>query len=67
MRHASDVYPIDMERVKQLAYLPVKLAELAEKNPAAALELLTAWGKGTKPITHLWKETLTLIEQYNHE
>lgn len=61
MQQVNDGFPINVELVHKMAYLPVKLAELAEKNPAEALELLTAWGKGTKPITHLWNEALNLI------
>jgi DNA polymerase/3'-5' exonuclease PolX len=57
----ADGFPINVELVHKMAYLPVKLAELAEKNPTGALELLTAWGKGTKPITHLWNDALNMI------
>ena len=61
MKPVSDGLPINVDIVQKMAYLPVKLAELAEKDPTGALELLTAWGKGTKPITHLWNDTLTRI------
>lgn len=61
MHNANNGLPINVELVHKMAYLPVKLAELAETNPTGALELLTAWGKGTKPITHLWNDALQMI------
>ncbi|WP_138751080.1 hypothetical protein [Paenibacillus sinopodophylli] len=61
MHKANDGFPINVDLVHKMAYLPVKLAELAETNPTDALELLKAWGKGTKPITHLWNDALQLI------
>lgn len=67
MQKAYDGLPIDLELLHQMEYLPVKLAELAEKNPAGALELLKAWGHRAKPIRHLWNDALTMIEQHNHD
>ncbi|MCY9666702.1 hypothetical protein M5X11_17505 [Paenibacillus alginolyticus] len=67
MQKVNDGFPIDVELLHQMEYLPVKLAELAEKNPAGALELLKAWGNRTKPIRHLWNNTLKLIEQHSHD
>lgn len=49
---------IDPERIRQNAYLPVKLAELSRTNPEKALELLQAWGEGTKTIKKLWTEVV---------
>lgn len=54
--------PIDMELVKKRAYLPVKLSQLAKKDTAAALDLLNAWGEGTKAVTTLWEEVTQALE-----
>lgn len=50
------------ELVKMNAYLPVRLAELAKIDKEKALEILNAWGEGTKPIKVLWKETVDACE-----
>lgn len=47
---------IPMELVHMNANLPVKLAELAEDKPAEALDILVAWGEGTKTLRVLWQE-----------
>ena len=48
-------WPIDPEIIHKNAYLPVKLTELSRIDPDAALELLQAWGEGTKPVCDLWE------------
>jgi hypothetical protein len=53
--------PIDREIVHKLAYLPVKLSELARKDPEAALQLLIAWGEGKKHVTLLWQEVIEAL------
>ncbi|MFF2793496.1 hypothetical protein [Lysinibacillus xylanilyticus] len=58
---ATNFFPIDPERVRQNAYLPVKLAELSKSNPEKALELLQAWGDGTKTIKKLWDEVIQYV------
>jgi len=58
---ANNFLPIDPERVRQNAYLPVKLAELSKSNPEKALELLQAWGEGTKTIKKLWDEVIQYV------
>lgn len=50
------------ELVKMNAYLPVRLAELAKMDQEKALEILNAWGEGTKPLKVLWKETVEACE-----
>ncbi|MEQ6353976.1 hypothetical protein ABNX05_05050 [Lysinibacillus sp. M3] len=57
----KNFFPIDPERVRQNAYLPVKLAELSKSNPEKALELLQAWGEGTKTIKKLWDEVIQYV------
>lgn len=57
----TNFFPIDPERVRQNAYLPVKLAELSKSNPEKALELLQAWGEGTKTIKRLWDEVIQYV------
>lgn len=52
---------ISKELVKMNAYLPVKLSYLSKFNPDAALEILQAWGDGSKPLKDLWKETEDLL------
>ncbi|MEA0564053.1 hypothetical protein [Lysinibacillus irui] len=58
---ATNFFPIDPERVRQNAYLPVKLSELSKVNPEKALELLQAWGDGTKTIKKLWDEVVHYV------
>lgn len=58
---ATNFFPIDPERVRQNAYLPVKLAELSKSNPEKALELLQAWGEGTKTIKKLWEDVIQYV------
>lgn len=58
---------IDPEVVKKNAYLPVKLAELSRHNPEAALQLLQAWGEGSKTIKQLWKETSDQLERFHKD
>ncbi|GLC89377.1 hypothetical protein [Lysinibacillus piscis] len=57
----GEFLPIDPIRVKQNAYLPVKLAELSRVNPEKALELLQAWGEGSKTIKKLWEEVVQYV------
>ncbi|MDW0112242.1 hypothetical protein QT711_03530 [Sporosarcina saromensis] len=47
---------IKRELLEMNAYLPVKLAELAKSEPDTALDLLQAWGEGTKTLRVLWAE-----------
>lgn len=56
-------FPIDPELVKMHSRLPVLLAELSRKNEKAALELLRAWGEGTKTVRKLYQE----INEYLNE
>lgn len=51
------------ELLEMNAYLPVKLAELAKSEPNTALELLKAWGEGSKTLRVLWKEVTDALEQ----
>lgn len=53
---------IPMELVKMNANLPAKLAELAGDNPEKALEILKAWGKGTKTLRILWAEVMDALD-----
>ncbi|MED3571916.1 hypothetical protein [Cytobacillus praedii] len=53
---------IDPETIKKNAYLPVKLSELAKKNPVVALQLLQDWGEGKKTIKQLWNEVTLELE-----
>ncbi|TQR27191.1 hypothetical protein C7Y47_23520 [Lysinibacillus sphaericus] len=62
----TNFFPIDPERVRQNAYLPVKLAELSKSNPEKALELLQAWGDGTKTIKKLWDEVIQYVGDTIH-
>ncbi|MFJ7736432.1 hypothetical protein ACIQ2D_08810 [Lysinibacillus sp. NPDC097287] len=63
---ATNSFPIDPERVRQNAYLPVKLSELSKTNPEKALELLQAWGDGTKTIKRLWDEVIQYVGDTIH-
>lgn len=54
---------IPRELIEMNAYLPVKLAELAEDEPEKALAILTAWGEGTKPLHVLWSEITEVLEE----
>ncbi len=54
--------PISMELIHMNANLPVKLAELAEDKPDEALNILVAWGEGTKTLRVLWKEVNDALE-----
>ena len=51
------------ELIKMNANLPVKLAELAEEEPQTALDILRAWGEGTKPLRVLWTEVNDALEE----
>lgn len=50
------------ELVKMNAYLPVKLGELSKHDEKAAIQILQAWGDGTKPLKVLWKETCEKLD-----
>ncbi|NIK67896.1 hypothetical protein [Paenibacillus sp. BK720] len=63
MQGLTPELPIDRELVRKRAYLPVKLAELSKEEPDEALDLLRAWGEGTKPITQLWDEASRALER----
>lgn len=53
---------IPKELIKMNAYLPVKLADLAEEDPEQALDILKAWGKGTKTLRVLWREVTDALD-----
>lgn len=55
---------ISRELLEMNAYLPVKLAALAKSEPDTALEILKAWGDGTKTLRVLWKEVTDALEPY---
>ncbi|ARK25974.1 hypothetical protein SporoP37_15710 [Sporosarcina sp. P37] len=55
---------IAKELLEMNAYMPVKLAELAKSEPDTALELLQAWGDGTKTLRTLWKEVTDALAPY---
>lgn len=54
---------IPLELIKMNAYLPVKLAELATDEPEKALDILVAWGEGTKTLRVLWSEVNDALEE----
>ena len=53
---------IPRELIQMNANLPVKLAELSKDKPQTALEILQAWGDGTKTLRVLWKEVTEALE-----
>ena len=53
---------ITRELVEMNANLPVKLAELSKDEPQTALDILQAWGDGTKTLRVLWKEVSDALE-----
>ena len=53
---------IPYELIQMNANLPIKLAELSKDEPSTALELLQAWGEGTKTLRVLWKEVTDALE-----
>lgn len=50
------------ELVKMNAYLPVKLAELSRLDAKATIQIIQAWGDGTKPLKKLWEETCNKLD-----
>lgn len=56
------LYPINPETVKMRALLPAHLAKLSRVNEEAALELLRAWGEGTKSVKLIYSE---VVEELN--
>lgn len=55
---------IPKELLEMNARLPIKLAQLAKAEPDTALELLQAWGDGTKTLRTLWKEVTDALDPY---
>lgn len=53
--------PIPIELILKRSHLPCKLAELSFVNKEVAIQLLRAWGGGTKPITYLWNDALNAL------
>ena len=53
---------IPRELIEMNANLPVKLAELAADEPEIALNILRAWGEGTKTLRVLWSEVTDALE-----
>lgn len=53
---------ITRELIEMHAQLPIKLSQLSKNEPEIAIQILQAWGDGTKTLNVLWSEVTNALE-----
>lgn len=53
---------ITRELIEMHAQLPIKLSQLSKNEPEIAIQILQAWGDGTKTLNTLWSEVMSALE-----
>jgi hypothetical protein len=55
--------PIDQEILKKRSMIPTKIAELSYHDQEAAIHYLRIWGERKMPVSELFHELVTVLDE----
>jgi hypothetical protein len=58
-----ELLPIDQEILKKRSMIPSKIAELSYRDQDAAIHYLRIWGERKMPVTELFQELVTVLDE----